>query len=161
MPDISRPSRRRLPGQSVHGLSVGSRPYLVKKPAWDLLSHQTTLTKLSSCRWFTLVFGHVHHFAPSPTNLRQTSHCAMYSGFAHRLSPLTCACHSLPRVVWVGTGVGKWQLQLFYTKAGRSQRQEDGKMVVKMITEPFLETITSGLKRTAWEAKASIPAWFW
>jgi hypothetical protein len=73
----------------------------------------------------------------------------MYSRFTHRLSLLTCARHSLPRVVWVGTGVGKWQLQLFYTKAGRSQRQEDGKMVVKMITEPFLETITSGLKRTA------------
>lgn len=57
-------------------------------------------------------------------------------------------------------GVGKWQLQLFYTKAGRSQRQEDGKMGGRMITEPFLETITSGLKRTAQEAKASIPAWF-
>lgn len=39
-------------------------------------------------------------------------------------------------------------------KAGR------WKMGGKMITEPFLETITSGLKRTAQEAKASIPAWF-
>ena len=29
--------------------------------------------------------GHVHHFAPSPTNLWQTSHCAMYSRFACRL----------------------------------------------------------------------------
>jgi hypothetical protein len=74
-----------------------------QEASMDLISHQTTLTKLSSCRWFMLVFGHVHHFAPSPTNLRQTSHCAMYSRFAHRLS-LTCACHSLPRVVWVGMG---------------------------------------------------------
>lgn len=46
-------------------------------------------------------------------------------------------------------------------KVAKAGRWEDGKMVVKMITEPSLKTITSGLKRTAWEAKASIPAWFW
>jgi hypothetical protein len=34
-------------------------------------------------------------------------------------------------------------------KVAKAGRWEDGKMVVKMITEPFLETITSGLKRTA------------
>jgi len=119
-------SRRRLPGQSVHGLSSLPR----QETSVGLDKPPTTLAKLS-CGWFyARLFGHVHRFAPSPTNLWQTSHCAVYSRFAHRLSPLTCAFHSLPEVVWVGVGVGvgKWQLQLFYTKAGKSQRQENRKM---------------------------------
>ena len=57
-------------------------------------------------------------------------------------------------------GCGEVAAPALLHESWRPQRQEDGKMGGKMITEPFLETITSGLKRTAQEAKASIPAWF-
>ncbi|OCL07812.1 hypothetical protein AOQ84DRAFT_52300 [Glonium stellatum] len=59
---------------------------------------------------------------------------------------------------------GKLEVTLRHLRrheAVRSPEPHDGaRWVVRMITEPFLETITSGPKRTAWEAKASIPACF-
>ena len=46
-------------------------------------------------------------------------------------------------------GCGEVAAPALLHESWRPQRQEDGKMGGKMITEPFLETITSGLKRTA------------